>query len=474
MRVSLAMLWSWGARPQYCSGSSLRSAPGRGLCVAPARWCGLARRPRPLREQAAGGGRAHGVRVQLRPPLPPRVAVPSGGGGASPRLRGGRGPGGERVRWADPLLPASLPCRVSACHPLSPARPPGVYSCCGGCRAAVGVRRGPVGRQWVSAAGGGGGGGGGGDLLVLVRAAASSRPASESAAPFAPSWAPPFRCRSVAGNAGVCGRSTGGAWRAAALAAAPFPPPPPGCSGLPEGVRGCCLSGQPLSALGPRRGGGGEAPRSPDAAPRRPRGPGLAVPAPGGQLSAQRADPSPAPLYPVSAGPSCRPSLAFPAPPAVVARRWMVWGGGGEGWWVLGAAVRVSGQRLVGCGAVGPPSCSLSPPSRPQEVARAPPSRCTVGGALVGGPGSAGGGAPRHCHPLTLSSPSSGPSPASPLVWGLGLWRWRISPAVAPVGEGVAQGPGEPVVGVCIRDAKHRPPLQEWLATSTPCQATLP
>ena len=61
---------------------------------------------------------------------------------------------------------------------------------------------------------------------------------------------------------------------------------------------------------------------------------------------------------------------------------------------MLGAAVRGSGQRLVGCGAVGPPSRSLSPPSLPREVARAPPSRCTMGGAWVGGPGSAGGGRP--------------------------------------------------------------------------------
>ena len=55
-----------------------------------ARWCGLAPRPQPPREQAAGGAAARGVRVQLRPL--PRVAVPSGGGGASPRFRGGGGP----------------------------------------------------------------------------------------------------------------------------------------------------------------------------------------------------------------------------------------------------------------------------------------------------------------------------------------------------------------------------------------------
>ena len=73
-----------------------------------------------------------------------------------------------------------------------------------------------------------------------------------------------------------------------------------------------------------------------------------------------------------------------------------------------------------------------------------------------GGRGS-GGPAP----PPTLAHPPSGPSPASPLVWGLGLWRRRVVPAVAPVGEGAAQSPGEPVVGVRIRDAEHRSPFQE-------------
>ena len=70
---------------------------------------------------------------------------------------------------------------------------------------------------------------------------------------------------------------------------------------------------------------------------------------------------------------------------------------------MLGAAVRVSGQPLVGCGAVGLHSRSLPPSSLTQEVMRAPPSRCTVGGAWVGGPGSAGGGASRGTVPLPSS-----------------------------------------------------------------------
>ena len=73
------------------------------------------------------------------------------------------------------------------------------------------------------------------------------------------------------------------------------------------------------------------------------------------------------------------------------------------------------------------------------------------GGRGLGGP------AP----PPTLSHPPSGPSPAPPLVWGLGLWRRWVALAVAPVGEGAAQSPGEPVVGVRIRDAEHRSPFQE-------------
>ena len=169
----------------------------------------------------------------------PRVAVPSGGGGAAPRLRGGGGLllwlsswGGERgvgEGGAAPPPPAPPPRRASACHPLSPARPPGVYSCRGGCSAAVGVWRGPVGRQSVSAAGGGGRGGE--PPPALVRAPAFPRPSSEGAAPFAPSWAPPVRRRSAAGRAGACGGSPG------ALAAAAVPPHP-GCGGLSRGGAG--------------------------------------------------------------------------------------------------------------------------------------------------------------------------------------------------------------------------------------------
>ena len=74
-----------------------------------------------------------------------------------------------------------------------------------------------------------------------------------------------------------------------------------------------------------------------------------------------------------------------------------------------------------------------------------------------------GGGVGRGAQlpPRPLSRPPSGPSPAPPLVWGLGLWQRRVAPAVAPVGEGAAQGLGELVVGLRIRDAEHRSPFQE-------------
>ena len=79
--------------------------------------------------------------------------------------------------------------------------------------------------------------------------------------------------------------------------------------------------------------------------------------------------------------------------------------------------------------------------------------------AVPWGGGRGSGGPPPP--PPTLSYPPSGPSPAPPLVWGLGLWRGRVVPAVAPVGEGTAQSPGGPIVGVRIRDAEHRSPFQK-------------
>ena len=143
-------------------------------------------------------------------------------------------------------------------------------------------------------------------------------------------------------------------------------------------MRGRRLFGLPPSALGPEGegGGGGGGPLVPWRRPLtaeggRPGGPGL-----GGQPSASGSHSSPAPLYSEPdprAGPRWGPLSSPPSPR-----------GAGR----PGAAVRVSGQRLTGCGAVGSPPRSLPPPSLPREVARAPPSRRIVGGAWVGGPRS--------------------------------------------------------------------------------------
>ena len=137
--VSRAMLWSWGARPPYCSGSLSRAAPGRGPCVTPARWCGLACRPRPPRERAAGGAGARGVRVQLRHPPPHRGpfwgrgGVPSAPGGAEIRRSCGPQAGGERGgggRSAAPRPPApsgvGLPSFVSGAPSMGYTRAVGV------------------------------------------------------------------------------------------------------------------------------------------------------------------------------------------------------------------------------------------------------------------------------------------------------------------------------------------------------------
>ena len=250
---------SWGARPTYCSGAPPCAASRLGPRVAPARLFGLARRPRPPREQAAGGAGARGVQVQPHPPPPPASRSllgeggrPLGSGGAEGRScgskAGGGGAGGGGGGGGPP------PRRASACHPLSPAWHPGVYSCRRGCRAAAGVGRGPVGRQWVSAAGGGGEEGG--KPPALVRAPVFPEPASEGAAPFAPSWAPPVRRRSAVGRA--CGRLP-----------RPWCPLTPSAAASLGGVRGRRFFGLPPSALGPEGegGGGGGGPFGPLAPP---------------------------------------------------------------------------------------------------------------------------------------------------------------------------------------------------------------
>ena len=357
---------SWGARLPYCSGAPPCAPPRLGPRAALARWCRLARRPRPPREQAARGAGARGVQVQ--PHRPPRVAVPSGGGGGVPSAPGGQRaapvalkvggePGGGG--WgAAPPPPAPLPrCLRRA--------PPGYTR-------AVGVAGRPRASGAARSAANGTVGRGGGGPPALVCAPTFPLAASEGAAPFAPSWAPPVRRRWAAGRAGACGRFTRGAFRGRGA------PSPRVQRPLLGGVRGHRLFGLPPSALGPEGEGGqsGVGPLVPWHCPLtaggvRPGGPG-----PRGQPSAWGLHSSPAPFYlepDPRAGPRWGPLSPPPSPR-----------GAGR----PGASVRVSGQRLVGCGAVGSPPRSLSPPSLPREVARAPSSGRIVGGAWVGRPSS--------------------------------------------------------------------------------------
>ena len=148
---AVVMGGSWGAGPPYCSGAPPCAAPKLGPRVAPARWCGLACRPRPPREQAAGGAGARGVQVQPHPPPPPPASRSLLGEGGRPLGSGGGGGsllwllswGGGGGGWGG-RSPAPLPRRASACHPLSPACPPGVYSCRGGCRTLARTSRRPA------------------------------------------------------------------------------------------------------------------------------------------------------------------------------------------------------------------------------------------------------------------------------------------------------------------------------------------
>ena len=107
---------------------------------------------------------------------------PLGSGGAEGHPCGSQAGGGERGGGGcGGAAPPPLPRRASACHPLSLTCPPGVYLCRGGCRAAAGVGR------VRSAANGSVRRGVGGDPPALVRAPVFLGPASDRAAPFAPS-----------------------------------------------------------------------------------------------------------------------------------------------------------------------------------------------------------------------------------------------------------------------------------------------
>ena len=330
---------SCGARPRYCSGA----------------------RVAPVREQ-----------VQPHPPPPPPASRPFwGGGGGRPlgsggaegrscgsQAGGGCGKGGGGAAPPPPHPVGRRPAFRCPRHaPPGHTRAMGVA---GRPRASGAVRSAANG----SVRRGGGGGGGGGNPPALVRAPVFPGPASDKAAQFAPSWAPQVRRRPAAGRA--CGRLP-----------RPWCPRTPGAAASSGGLRVRRFFGLPLSALGPEwvgRGGVGGA-SGPQAPPPDSRGGGRhGGPIPGCQPSAGGSHPSPAPLY-LEPDPRAGPRWG-PTSPRPSSR------GAGR----PGAAVMVSGQRLAGCGAAGSPPRSLSPPSLPREVARAPASRRTVGGAWVGGP----------------------------------------------------------------------------------------
>ena len=156
------------------------------------------------------------------------------------------------------------------------------------------------------------------------------------------------------------------------------------------------------------------------------------------------------------------------------------------------ARLRIARRRLVPtCRArvrCGPPGSGVTPLSDMSWRADGPGGVC---------PGSGGhvlpGGAPRAVglHPPPVCFPHQGsgarptgrrarlldgrcqpsgrwrhcprvpPSAAPPLVWGLGLRRWRVPRAVAQVDKGGTQGPGLPDIGLLVCDAEHCPRLRE-------------
>ena len=135
-------------------------------------------------------------------------------------------------------------------------------------------------------------------------------------------------------------------------------------------------------------------------------------------------------------------------------------GGGGVSAGGGGSGRRSAVSRLRSS---GPPLALVAPVLSPTGGGARLSVALYRGGGVGQGARLRRGGRPAALSPSHLLAPialadGARPSPASLLVWGLGLRRWRVPPAVAPVREGVAQSPGEPVVGVRIRDAEHRPP----------------
>ena len=397
---------------------------------------------------SGGGGGGGARRADPAAPPPPGVAVPPGGGATPPLPRvgwsagapaarrpggegGGRGGGGAAVPcppvpggWSMALVPVPLGT------PLGIHIQPGLPGSRGRW---VRLGRPPAGQC---------GGGGGGEVSLPQSALSRFPRVGTEAGRFVcallgaavrprPTASAQSR-RSAEANAGVSGRPTGGAWRAAALAAAVASPPwvpRPSRGGLgPPPFRSASAYGPGGRGRGRGRGGGeggipSVPPWSPGAAPRLLRGSGPVVLVPGGRPPTGGAHPSPAPLRPPGARPPCRSSLGPPALLAVAARHRPAGGGGGQGWLVLGAATRVSGQRLAGCGAVGLPSRSLPPSCPPLEVARAPSPRRTKGGCGSGGPALLGGASQRPPPPRAHCLGRRGPAVTCAVACvGAGAW----------------------------------------------------
>ena len=357
-----------------------RRAPSPGLVRAPLWRAGVGSPvggdPRGSRQLGAPG---RAVCRSSRLP-PPRVAVASGEGGGVPSAPGGRrvAPvalkrGGERGGGGSGGPPHHPPPprpvgRRPAIRCLRRA-PPGytrVVGVAGRPRASGAAR---------SAANGSvrrGGGGSGGE---------PPRPGSRPCLPQAGLRRGRSVC-AVLGAAGPpsVGSGQGGSVRAVHRGRLPRPrcPLTPLAAASSGGVRGRCLFGLPPSALGPEgegRGSGG-GPLVPWRRPLTAEGGRPGGPGPWGQPSAGGSHSSPAPLY-LKPDPRAGPRWGPLSPPP-----------SSRGAGRPGAAVRVSGQRLAGCGAVGSPPRLLSPSSLPREVARAPPPRRIVGRVWVGGPSS--------------------------------------------------------------------------------------
>ena len=215
------------------------------------------------------------------------------------KLGGGGGGGGDGRAAPPPSVPP--PRGASACHLLSPACPPGVYLCRGGCRAAAGQ------------CGGGGEGRG--------------TPPPWFAPPFSPGrpLRGPLRLRHPGRRRSAVGRQQAG--RAGACFGRGAPAPRlqrPLLGGCGAAVPSVCL--RPLLGLRGRGGGEWGVPSGPLAPP--PYGRGGAAwrsrtrgPAVGWGVALFPRPPLP------RVGPTCRPSLGPLVPPAVVARRWPAGGG---------------------------------------------------------------------------------------------------------------------------------------------------